>query len=228
MNPLLISPNDSSTVCLECKNYANRDLKDKIIACCRKISNSVHLLIDGTIKYRLKFFNQLLYFKDWMQSGKAIVNKYEKFECPNEEHAIIIVNFNKSTRKNNYVYGSGIEILVEYFVSKSKKFKIYNCYNTKCFEESIEKTKAQNLWIFGHGDRHGISFGDDKGDYFPFCKLEGKERRSFIAQLHCCHDTGKTLWEYLSDEPGIFLEGYRTITHNREEIKKWIERDRIN
>ena len=86
------------------------------------------------------------------------------------------------------------------------KFKIYNCFNPDFFVKAIKKSGAQYLWIFAHGDRHGIDFGG-KGGYVPFCKLAGTHQRKFIAQLHCSHLTGKTMWEYLSNTSGIFCEG---------------------
>jgi len=143
-------------------------------------------------------------------------------ECPNEEHAIFIIN-HKNPEKNIYVFGSGVDLLVEHFIKKSIKFRIYNCYNPDCFYKSIKNTKAQNLWIFAHGRRHGISFDKEKeGGFCPFCKIERTERINFIAQLHCCNGKGDTLWQYLSDEKGIYSDGYREMIQNREDIAKWI------
>jgi hypothetical protein len=229
MDPNIISSNNHSPICFECERYKNRGIKDKIAAQYRRVPDTICMIKECTKKYRLKFYSQLFHFEEWARLGRAVVKKYENLECSNEDHAIIIVNFDNKSRidKNNYIYGSGVEILITYFVAKPRKFKIYNCYNAICFQKTIEKMKAQNLWIFSHGDRHGISFGNKEGDYFPFCKLERKARWSFIAQLHCCHGTGKTMWEYSSTQPGIFSEGYRTIVQNREDIIKWIEKDKV-
>jgi hypothetical protein len=145
-------------------------------------------------------------------------------ESQNEEHAIIIIN-HKKPKKNIYVFGSGIDLLTNYFDSKGIKFKIFNCFEPECFYKAIEKTQAKYLWVFGHGNRHRVSFG--KGSYCPFCQITGPKRISFIAQLHCCHFTGRTLWEYLSDKPGIFSEGLRDVSQNREDITKWIRENQL-
>jgi hypothetical protein len=202
--------------CPYCRNNAKKTLIDKI-------KNSICALTSVN-KYSIK---SLYYHISWFKLGKSYIENYKEMDCPNEEHALIIIN-NKRFTGNNFVFGSGIDLLVDYFIANSIKFKIYDCHDSESFYKSIEKTKAQNLWIFGHGDRHGISFGKEKGDYCPFCKVVGSNRRSFIAQLHCCHKTGKTLWEYLSDKPGIFSEGFREPAQNREDISKWIRDNKIN
>lgn len=210
--------------CQECKNYANRTPIDKITDKCSLATQYVGYII--TIPIRYKFEVLKMRPELWAKSGKACIEKYRKMECLNEEHAIIIIN-HKKPKKNEYVFGSGVDLLVKYFISNSIKFKIFDCYNSECFYKSIKESKAQNLWVFGHGDRHGISFGKGKGEYCPFCKIGGTSRRTFIAQLHCCNQTGKTLWEYLSDKPGIFSEGFRNTLQNREDIAKWIEQNSL-
>jgi hypothetical protein len=208
--------------CPECKKRANRTLIDKIKHGFSYLSLYIYHDINFITHFKLKFFKQnpdLL-----AKNGKACIEKYEKRECPNEEHAIIIINHKKPS-KIGYVFASGVDLLVNYFDSNSIKFKIYNCYTPECFYTSIAKSKAQNLWIFGHGDRHGISFGKD--GYCPFCKIVGASRKSFIGQIHCCHNTGKTVWEYLSDKPGLFSEGFHEIYQNREDIEKWIKENKI-
>lgn len=146
--------------------------------------------------------------------------------CSDEEHAIFIINWREKEKldKNFYVYGSGVNILIEFLVKKNVKFKIYNCLDPDFFIEAIKKSKAQSLWIFAHGDRHGIDFGGN-GGYVPFCKLAGTHQRKFIAQLHCSHLTGETMWEYLSNKPGIFYEGMHSAIQNRELINEWIQKN---
>ena len=160
----------------------------------------------------------------WAKKGKTCVERYKNVVCPNEERAIFIINHQNSI-KNLYVLGSGVAFLVSYFKSNSIKFKIYDCYNPDDFYTAIKESKAQNLWIFGHGNRHCISFGKD--GRFPFCKIVGVERKSFIAQFHCCHQNGKSLWEYLSDKPGIFSEGYRNVVQNRMDVEKWVKDNQV-
>jgi hypothetical protein len=207
------------TECEECKRYENRTQIAKILEYYSSFKDYCKLEIKLIRQYKFKSLIRRQYL--WAKLGRECIEKYEKIECLNEEHAIIIANSTNSN-KNLFVHGSGIDLLIEYFDSNRIKFKIFSCYNSKCFDKSITKTKAQNLWIFGHGDRHGIYFENKIIDYIPFCKIAGTCPRSFIAQLHCCNLTGKTMWEYLSEKPGIFSEGFRNTFQNREDIKKWI------
>lgn len=223
--------NSDPIECPECKKYIkykDRPIKGKINWNIRRVKDSAKHLIISTKKYGIKNFSQLFQVELWAKNGRACVKNYEKFDDTGEEHAIFMVNFKDKAiiDKNYYVFGSGVDILVDYLIVKSIKFKIFNCHNSSCFDKAIKTTPAQNIWIFGHGDRHGISFG--KQDYYTYCKLMGTNRRSFIAQLHCCNDDGTTLWEFLSDRPGIFFEGYHTPVQNREAIKTWIKENEIN
>ena len=209
--------------CLECKNHVNLTWINKI----KERFSDAWLGVIAQKNYLVKYKFDLFKMESvplLAKAGKVCIEKYENVECPNEKHAIIIIN-NTNASKNDYVFGSGVDILVEYCNLNSIKFKIYNCYTPECFYIAIKESKAQHLWIFGHGDRHGVSFG--KGGYCPFCKVIETNRKSFIAQLHCCHHTGKTLWEYLSDKPGIFSEGLRDVHKNREDITQWIKDNEI-
>ena len=186
-------------------------------------------------------FDWLIFFKDygvgkideyltdhkkWAKNAKEYVKKYELLKSSNVEHTIIIVNNEEKTltgnEKNQYTYASGIDLLIEYFVREAIKFKVVICYDKKGFIDAIKNSEGDNLWIIGHGWRHGIDFGNNKE--CPFCEFSRfKYKKKFIAQLHCCNTEGKTLWEYLSDRPGIFSEGYRHVIQNREDVKKWIK-----
>jgi len=220
--------------CIDCNNYAQRRWIQIITD---KILGFVHAIFIDTKKdikkFGLgKFLGQFTKLTHWRKLGFDCINKYENVVCPNPEHAIILINPDTSFKKG-YVYSSGIDLLIDYFEEKLIKFKLYNCHTCEEFYKSLTETPAQKLWLIGHGDRHGVSFGRGKGKYCPFCKdknkySDDKTVKPFIAQLHCCHGEGKTLYEYLSDKPGIFSKGTRSILQNREEISKWIEDNKKN
>jgi hypothetical protein len=214
--------NNEVPECPFCQSRENRNpiekIKEKLIEGFQQVpryfsigAHTCNNIIHGKSENRKRF----------AEIGEACVKKYENIECPDAEHTIIIVN-HKDPDKQEYVFGSGVDLLVDYFNKKPIKFRLYRCSNANCFYKSINETKAQNIWIFAHGRRHSISFGVGKENSCSFCKFEGKPRKKFIAQLHCCHGKGKTLWEYLSDEKGLFSEGFREIIQNREDIEKWI------
>jgi len=190
-----LHPEKSSYQCPDCMRRAKRNSIDKVIEILKALKNTE---IRG-------FIIALFFSYFWAMGGKKCIEKYEQINCVDETHAIIIAN-HKGRGKNLVVWGSGIDLLVKYFNSNSIKFKIYSCYNPKCFQTALVKSKAPNLWIFAHGDRHGISFAKDC--YYPFCLVKSTTKRTFIGQIHCCHNSGTTLWEYLSDKPGLFSEGF--------------------
>jgi hypothetical protein len=204
-----LHPENYLIQCPDCERRANRSTTDKIIEKLNVLKNTAIL----------GFIIGIFYSYSWAMSGKNCIERYEQINCIDEEHAIIIAN-HKGWGKNLVVWGSGIDLLVKYFNSNSIKFKIHYCHNPECFRTAIVKSKAPNLWIFAHGDRHGVSFAKDC--YFPFCKIKGSNRRSFIGQIHCCHNSGTTLWEYLSDKPGLFSEGIHDVYQFRKDIEKWI------
>lgn len=220
--------NDDNSIneCQTCKKFIlskNDSRKSRIIADLRDLKNT---LADLAYLLRPKFWYQILKQKEWLTNVKPYLEKYENIKGDNEEHAIFIV-YNTNSDKNLFAKMSGIDILIEYFESSSKKFKLFGCYDAISFQNEIEKTSAQNLWILGHGNRHGVFFGSKNADYFPFCNMRNTTRRSFVAQLHCCDGIGKTLWEYISDKPGIFSEGSRIAIQNRDDIEKWISNDKM-
>jgi len=213
--------------CDDCNNYAQRGwsqiIKEKISIVPETCSDFRRDLNKFGLK---KFFGQYIDVFKWKELGSKCINKYENVECSNPEHAIILINPD-DTLKKLYVYSSDIDLLVEYFEKNKKAFRLYNCHTCEDFYKSFKETPAQKIWLIGHGDRHGVSFGKGKGKYCPFCKIEkkysdDKTLQLFIAQLHCCNHNGRTLYEYLSVKPGIFSEGSRIILQNGEEISKWI------
>lgn len=227
---------DDSGGCPTCKSYIpykSRTIPKKIWSKARHVKGvAQRALIKNFWDYGIRKNIELLDNKTkWAKDGEDCIKKYKNLECSDEEHSLIIVN-NKDKnfiRESNNLstYGSGIDLLINYFVSKSIKFKIIVCNDELCFDKAIRNSKALNLWIFGHGDRHSVDFGE--GIEYTFCKLKGVKdtnKKTFVAQLHCCNGNGLTLWEYISDKPGIFSEGYRHTLQNREDIKEWINKQK--
>ena len=210
-------------ICLDCKYRAQRTLIEKAIDRIKDGLETIFLTLKFLLKYNLRYIYSIYKLNEWMKSSETCIEKYEKIECSNEEHAIFIVN-HKNPKKRIYIFASGVDILVNYFISKQNpiKFRVYNCHNSKQFWTSVNRSKAPYIWIIGHGDRHGVSFSKENG-YFPFCNIAKTNPRLFIAQLHCCGGSGMTLWEYLSEKPGIFSEGLRDFLQNRDDIERWIK-----
>lgn len=214
--------------CPACKAYIpwnNLPLSEKIKAHARSLWGIGEMAAHTMQKYGPLFPLKGAYFWDtWIQDARECIQKYEDYPCSEEDHAVIMVNNTEKSllygHQNSIVLASGPDLLIHYFVSSSTKFKLYNCHSRECFIDALRTSPAQHVWIFGHGTRHSVSFGN--GCVVTFCELKDAPKRDFIAQLHCCHGTGMTLWEYLSKKPGIFTEGWHHYYQNREEIKDWI------
>ena len=53
---------------------------------------------------------------------------------------------------------------------------------------------VKSIFLFGHGERHGIKIGKDEMIYY--CEFLKTPKRNLIAQFHCNHLKGKSLADY--------------------------------
>jgi hypothetical protein len=218
-----------SNDCGECTRYAHLGNFNKKL---ERVNSDFFFFtskLDSIISNRSRISDLIEHRDEWIKSSKEYIEKYERIECPDAEHAIIVI-CDKDPKRNNFALTCGIDLLIKYFTSEPKpiKFRLYHCHNSLELYNSFNQSKSQNLWIFGHGDRHGVSFGKGDENYYPFCKLAKTQKRTFIAQIHCCNGFGKTLREYLSyqsNQLDIFSEGFRFNVPSRIQIEKWIKRD---
>jgi hypothetical protein len=217
--------------CQDCKNFISYKSLSFFGKLRRKVDQTKSMMnitgnLDKNYGLRKNIESAFKFWTIWAYNGKNIVKQCQEIECTGDYHAIIIANYaNMGFYKNLSTYAGGFDLLIKFFQKKSIPFKVISCHDCECFETAIKASHAKKLWIFGHGDRHGISFGDEI--YFPYCRLENGPKKDFIAQLHCSNGEGKALWEYLSisGNPGIFTGDYRHVLQNRENIKVWISRN---
>ena len=205
--------------CPDCKNFQplNRfDHIQSVFSAGKRFDSNFGM--KRTIEANLKYWNV------WAYKGKKAIRENLTEFTSEDYHLIIVANF--SFLKNLTTYASGIDLLIDHFQKQSIPHKIVVCDNSDVFLTEIMCNKAKNIWIFGHGDRHGVCFGKKK--YFPYCKLKNAPKKKFIAQLHCSNGDGKALWEFIASSPGIFSNDYRNHLQNREDIKMWIKNNEQN
>jgi hypothetical protein len=224
---------DNAEECEVCKRYvrlSDRPLRERIHARYQQFQERSAVYSEITSKYGIWKMSEcnLFFWNVWANNGKKIVERYlnQKSDCVH--HAIIIVN-NEDRNifiKNTPTYAGGIDLLIDYFVTEPiTPFQIYICKDPKSFEIALKNPNTKYLWIFGHGDRHGVDFGNRV--YYPYCRLSKVSKNEdmkkvFIAQLHCSSGEGKPLWEYLSENQGIYSGKDRFPLENREDIIEWI------
>jgi hypothetical protein len=230
------SNSDIIEECDVCKNYipfSKRSLKERIKGRIEQFQERSTIYSDLTSKHG--FFTMcdgnFRTWTVWANDGRKCVEKYNNQKCDKIHHAIIIVNNDDkflSFSKNTPTYAGGIDLLINYFVKNPiTPFQIYVCKDPKSFETAIKNPNTKFLWIFGHGDRHCVDFGNRI--YFPYCRLSGALQKNkdlkkdFIAQLHCSSGDGLPIWKYLSDNEGIYSGKDRYPLQNREDIMKWIQ-----
>jgi hypothetical protein len=116
-----------------------------------------------------------------------------------------------------HVYLSGIELLIKGFQKRKKKFVIYRCSSPLDFKKIVYQTQTNELWIFGHGKRDRISFGKEVLEYQ---ELRDAPKKNRVFQLHCNHGGGKSLADYLCDDPGrsFVTDDVRSWHENRIDI----------
>jgi hypothetical protein len=67
----------------------------------------------------------------------------------------------------------------------------------------VHDKNVKALFIFGHGRRNGLKFGDELWSYYNMPKARNIE---YVGQFHCNHESGKTLYEHLGCR-GMHIEG---------------------
>ncbi|MGB7532349.1 MAG: hypothetical protein WA977_05135 [Halobacteriota archaeon] len=166
----------------------------------------------------LKYGDFILYLQFFVlyciNKGWKSAQSYPQFMSDNEYDAIIIVH-EKIAEK--YMYGCGIDLLIDFFREKEIPYKLYHCYDLNTFEEIVRNQKAVNLWLFGHGSRGSISCGNQ---FIKYEKLKDAPRKGYVYQFHCNHGNDTSLAEYLSNGRGYVNNRTSNMIQNREHIKQ--------
>ncbi|MDG6219760.1 MAG: hypothetical protein QCI00_10050 [Candidatus Thermoplasmatota archaeon] len=181
----------------------------------------------------LKVHNDLAYYLSlnsifYMIKGYNCAKKFPHSDKLDQDvyHAIIIV---PNLWAKKIMYANGIDLLISHFRAEGIHYKIFEITKPKELKEIVSDNNALYLWIFGHGNRHGISFGSKSFFYYDYIdELRNKSiklpKKRFIAQFHCNTGFGKSLADYLVDDSSkrYVSDKIRYIFQNREDIKRII------
>ncbi len=102
---------------------------------------------------------------------------------------------------NNYfpenIMGFGLDNavdLIKYLKKENKNYRVYNKVTSAQLKRIIKDKRVSSIFLFGHGERHGIKVGRNEAVYY--CEFPNHPKKHLIAQFHCNHLGGKSLSEY--------------------------------
>jgi hypothetical protein len=149
------------------------------------------------------------------------------FLSSKEHDGIIVIVYNKLS--SSAMFGCGIDLLINHF-KNNNPYKIYLCHDENEFLKIINNPKMIRIWIFGHGDRGGVSFTDGYCNYEELVKKIDPEskKKDAIYQFHCNVGYKRSLVQLLPVKKGFVNHSINDEWAIREYIKNIIEQNRFN
>jgi len=102
---------------------------------------------------------------------------------------------------NNYfpenISGFGLDNavrLIKYLKQTNKSYVVYDKITSSKLKKVINDKRVKSIFLFGHGERHGIKVGRNETVYY--CEFPNPPKKYLIAQFHCNHLSGKCLGDY--------------------------------
>jgi len=130
---------------------------------------------------------------------RRYVHKNMEFNV-NKKYSAIILASNYWPEKIS-VYSIDIPKLLKTLKLKKESYKVYEFVSAKEFKKIINNPKVSNVYILGHGQRHGVKLG--KNECIYYCEFKNAKKKEAIFQFHCNHYGGKSLADYILSKKGI-------------------------
>jgi len=146
---------------------------------------------------------------------RYVYNKIQSPSLKRDHLAIIVVKYDSFFKSMFYMFINLFRFLHKLRSSKIP-FSVYVVDNRKQFMDVIYNKNVKVLFIFGHGQKHGIKFGNELWHY---CSIPKVSHIRFVTQFHCNHYSGKSLHEHFGCN-GSFITEDVTIYHD---INKFID-----
>ncbi len=124
-------------------------------------------------------------------------------------------------------YDLDLLFLVKYLKLKDEDFSIYKNVDIETLDGIMSNENIKSVYLFGHGRRHG--FGIDSNTVVDYCRYnDPKYKKDYVYQIHCNHQKGNSLVEYVVDEKNrkecLPEDGYLSnLTINQMFIDKIVE-----
>jgi hypothetical protein len=178
--------------------------------------------------YKLYYTNSKILLWIWIVStaiyiplNLRISKFYSEIPTPQLEKthlAIIIVKYDIFFKSMFYML-----INVKKFLNRLRKnnvpFSVYLVNNKDEFMKVINNPKVRVVFVLGHGQKHGIKFGNELWHY---CNIPKVSHIKYVAQFHCNHYTGKSLHEHLECKGSLLTEDVTIY----QDINKFIDSEK--
>src|SRR3989338_4974802 len=146
------------------------------------------------------------------------IKKYSEQESMGDNIAVVLAN--NYWWKIHFLWGEGIDLLIDHFRAVRISYKVYTPLNKDDFFKIVMASNTKELFIFGHGGRHGLQL--NKLERLRYCELSNAPKKRFIAQFHCNDGGGNSLKDYIGED-GFVDNDIRHIMQNRRDIKRIIK-----
>lgn len=145
---------------------------------------------------------------------------------PNKNHIAIIL-CNDYMPERLLIYRQNLKKLVKFFKKRDWAYKIYFNTDGAKLKKIINNPKARIIYLIGHGSRHGIKLNNKEMAYY--CEFEKSPKKDFIALLHCTHNTGKSLVDYISkDSTKAFITNKKISTFGVDKFFDEVTKEKIH
>ena len=127
---------------------------------------------------------------------------------------IVIIYTGIYSYKNIAVFCSGIDLLLQKLGDHAI---IHRCYTRDDVKKVITDSNNKKIWIFGHGRKYRLEFGDE---FLYYEEMKDYPKKEYIMQFHCNPYGGKSLVDYLCEDPSksVVTNGDVFAFENREYI----------
>lgn len=134
-------------------------------------------------------------------------------------HGLLIAATTRRTRFS--MYFAGVATLKLSLTKEKIPYKIYLCNTPVQGKAVIESPLITHLWIFAHGLRHGIDFGES---VLYYCEIENYPSRIFIGQYHCNNGGGRALTDYNPPKMCDITNSERKNSDIEEDVNSQLEK----
>ena len=157
-------------------------------------------------------------------SGKRYLKKHSEYGEKKNYVAVIIANNYFPENVHNFSL-MAIKNLVKYLNKNKKNYRVYNKVTSNKLKEILKGKEAKSIFIFGHGERHGIRVG--KNEVMYYCDVPKSPKKHLIAQFHCNHYSGKSFSDYNKPKFSFVTNSTQRLPGIEKQIKEIIKRKLI-
>lgn len=148
-------------------------------------------------------------------------------ELNSQKDHIAIILCNDYMPERLLIYRQNLKKLIKHFKKNNWAYKIYFRTNKEKLKKIINNPKTKIIYLIGHGNRHGIKLNNKEMAYY--CEFENSPKKDFIALLHCTHNTGKSLVDYISkDSTKAFITNKKISTFGVDKFFDQVTKGKIH